>query len=164
LVVLTYPTVGESPKSLVMVDITKSLDVSIELTLPNIEYVVSNAPTNDAPEDIVYEFVASLIIYNVCSPLFSSPLVIFCADADVIVRDAARIIVRNNDTDIIANVGVFIILDGKEWFSISALLYEGVYKLMNMKLSNRESTSVPLICEFSSVLLYVEQIFQVLHS
>jgi hypothetical protein len=131
---LTYPTVGEFPKSSVIVDIIKFLDASIELTLPIIEYVVSNAPTNNAPEDIVYEIVASLTICNVCSPLFSSLLVIFCADADVIIRDAARIIGRNNDTDIIANFGVFIILDGKEWFSIFTLLCEGVYKLMNMKL------------------------------
>ena len=56
---LTYPTVGELPKSSVMVDVIKSLYAFIEPTLPITEYVVSNAPMNDAPEDIVYEFVAS---------------------------------------------------------------------------------------------------------
>ena len=57
LVLFTYPIVGELPKSSVIVDIIKSLDAPIELTLPVIEYVISNAPMNDAPEDIIYEYL-----------------------------------------------------------------------------------------------------------
>jgi hypothetical protein len=86
----TYPIVGELPKSSVTVDIIKSLDTSIDLASPTIEYVVSNGPTNDAPEDIVYEFVASLIICNAHFPtLFSWLWVIFCANADVMYSDVS---------------------------------------------------------------------------